>query len=237
MRPNQASPALLTRTSMRPNVSMTPRTTSSTSPATAASATIPTARTPWLCRASTASSSAALPRAQMTTSAPSAASSSAIARPMPLLAAVTSATLPLNPRSTSVLHCSSGRFRPTRKAQPWIAQEHVPGGFGGGHPLGHDPAEGAADAGGGMFGEDCVEDLPQVILRRVLEAVAELFLERCEDPGREPLHEERQTGRRSLPQRTHQQRPEVLQAPRVELVADEIPHHLGRHRRRQVAQD
>src|SRR5438445_399691 len=98
--PRGGPPALATRMSIPPRASVTPRTSSATSAGRVTSQGI--ANTSALVRARI-SSAAALrspsDRAQIPTRAPSAASPSAHARPMPLLAAVTSATLPLSPRS------------------------------------------------------------------------------------------------------------------------------------------
>src|SRR5581483_10921050 len=99
-RPPGDEPAHVTRMSMRPNfpsAAFTARSTSSLllmSPATAI-----TSRCVIAVISRAVSSSGCSVRAVMTTLAPSRASSSATARPMPLLAPVTSATLPVSWRS------------------------------------------------------------------------------------------------------------------------------------------
>lgn len=98
-RPIQASPALLTRTSTRPNLRRVASTTCSMSSRRETSAGVPRTSTPWPSITRTASSRPSFPRAQIETLAPSFANSSAMASPSPLLAPVTSATLPVRPRS------------------------------------------------------------------------------------------------------------------------------------------
>src|SRR6058998_743062 len=98
--PGGGPPALATRMSTPPRVSADRATTRRMSSARAASALMASASAPVLIFTSAAASwSAASPRAHMTTRAPSAASPMAQALPMPRLAAITSATFPLSPRS------------------------------------------------------------------------------------------------------------------------------------------
>src|SRR5262245_59956993 len=100
MPPRGGPPQLATSTSMAPKVSFVRATSRLTSSAFVTSAAIASTSAPVLARTSAAAAStSASVRAHIATFAPSAPNPSAHARPMPLLAAVTSATLPLSPRS------------------------------------------------------------------------------------------------------------------------------------------
>src|SRR5579884_1965627 len=98
-RPPAGPVTLFTSTSAPPKAASCARQTASTPASVARSAATASTRAPRPRSASAAAASAAAPRAQIVTAAPSAASASAIARPMPLLAPVTSARLPASPRS------------------------------------------------------------------------------------------------------------------------------------------
>ena len=94
-------PTLFTTMSSPPNEAMAAPTTDVAPSSVDRSAATPRAL-PGPGAAATASSSVASPRAQNTTSAPSSTSRVAIARPMPRLEPVTSATFPASPSSTGL---------------------------------------------------------------------------------------------------------------------------------------
>ena len=50
-----------------------------------------------------------------------------------------------------------------------------------------------------MLGQHGIEDLAQVVHRRIFETITQLGLEGPEHPGRESFHEVRKAGDRSLP--------------------------------------
>ncbi len=118
--PGGGPPTLATRMSTPPKDRLASATTFEMSAARLASAGTASTSAPVFCLTSAAASlSAASPRAHITTRAPSAAKPIALALPMPLLAATTSAVLPLMPRSMERLPlglrksaCRSRRGRP-----------------------------------------------------------------------------------------------------------------------------
>src|SRR5512144_677063 len=102
--PGGGPPTLATRMSTPPKARLASATTREMSAARLASAVKARTSAPVRCLTSAAASlRAASPRAHMTTRAPSAARPSALALPIPLLAATTSAVLPLLPRSIGSL--------------------------------------------------------------------------------------------------------------------------------------
>src|SRR3990172_7650104 len=102
--PGGGPPTLATSTSTPPHFSRVLATTRSMSSGLFASAgTASTSAPVCLPTSSAAARRSASPRAHIATRAPSAAKPMADALPMPLLAATTSATLPLRPRSTAAL--------------------------------------------------------------------------------------------------------------------------------------
>src|ERR1700687_6178184 len=102
--PGGGPPTLATSTSTLPHFSRVFATTRSMSSTLLASAGMASTSAPVRFRTSSAAAPrSASPREHMATRAPSAAKPTAEALPMPLLAATTSATLPLSPRSTSAL--------------------------------------------------------------------------------------------------------------------------------------
>src|SRR6185503_10905951 len=102
--PGGGPPTLATRMSTPPKARLASATTLAMSAGRLASAASARTSAPVFCLTSPAASlSAASPRAHITTRAPSAARPSALALPMPLLAATTSAVLPLMPRSIGSL--------------------------------------------------------------------------------------------------------------------------------------
>src|SRR5215510_12456078 len=119
--PGGGPPTLATRMSMPPHCSRVFETTRSMSSGLLASAGTASTSAPVRVRTSSAAVlRSASPRAHMLTRAPSAAKPMAEALPMPLLAATTSATLPLSPSSTTALR--SGDLLVELRA---IADRHV----------------------------------------------------------------------------------------------------------------
>src|SRR5712692_5478481 len=117
--PGGGPPTLATRMSTPPKASTVCASTRWISAALLASAGTASTSAPVLRFTSAAASlSAASPRAHIATRAPSAASPSALALPIPLLAATTSADLPLSPRSIS----------PPRSGQLLVELRAVPAG-------------------------------------------------------------------------------------------------------------
>src|SRR6266481_802977 len=102
--PGGGPPTLATRTSTPPHFSRVLATTRAmSSDLFASAATASTSAPVCLLTSSAAARRSASPRAHIATCAPSAPSPMAEARPIPLLAATTSATLPLSPRSMTPL--------------------------------------------------------------------------------------------------------------------------------------
>src|SRR5579885_1907579 len=119
------SASVVPSTSRPPAGPVTLFTSTSTPPSVARSAATASTRAPRPRIASAAAASAAPPRAQIVTAAPSAASASAIARPMPLLAPVTSARLPASPRSivaATIARCAAAARRFGDLARPYQAR-------------------------------------------------------------------------------------------------------------------
>src|SRR5579883_2941331 len=124
-RPPAGPVTLFTSTSAPPKAASCARHTASTPASVARSAATASTRAPRPRIASAAAASAAPPRAQIVTAAPSAASASAIARPMPLLAPVTSARLPASPRSivaATIARCAAAARRFGDLARPYQAR-------------------------------------------------------------------------------------------------------------------
>src|SRR6185503_10473526 len=89
----------------------------------ATSIACPNALTPFAFNDTTAAATSPALRAQIDTSAPSAANRSATARPMPLLPPVTTARLPLSPRSMFVLLPDHEGRRRARRGNIVLAAE------------------------------------------------------------------------------------------------------------------
>ncbi|MNC88654.1 hypothetical protein D3C83_44930 [compost metagenome] len=98
--PRADVPALLTRMSMRPYRSITAFMKRSMSAALLMSAETVSTSAPIFLISAAVLSSFSWPRAQIATFAPSCASFNAVARPIPSVAPVITATLPFNPSST-----------------------------------------------------------------------------------------------------------------------------------------
>src|SRR6185436_10954136 len=149
-------PALLTTMSRPPKASTVRSTSALTSRATRMSALTPTASIADPTSSSTAAPSMVSLRPQIATLQPSSPSRRAMARPMPLVAPLTSAALPVNPRSISPHFASTENVAVIAAIDAHRAAGHEPGAVGHQvrHQVGHllGPAEAAQHVGAGEAG-------------------------------------------------------------------------------------
>src|SRR5262245_54257281 len=119
--PTASALTLHTSASTPPSACALPLTQPASAAGSATSTAAPYALTPFAFSEATAAPTSSALRAQIETFAPSAAKPSAIARPMPLLPPVTSARLPLSPRSISFLLVAVGLDTPNRPRRSMAA--------------------------------------------------------------------------------------------------------------------